>query len=334
MNAQFFALIFTFALCQPAHGQEDDRPYAKEGGTFSITMENDVVSGVDRDYTNGFRASWVTAADEIPTLLEPFADALPFFPEGGDKRVSYAVGQSMFTPDNISAYTLQRKARPYAGWLYGTVGLVSDTGDQLDTLELTLGIVGPLSRAHQTQHFVHHYITGSPKPHGWYHQLENEPGLVISYERKWRSYYQFSILDGYGVDFTPSIGGSLGNVLTALETGATVRFGKSLPADYGPPRVRPALSGSDFFIATPGFTWYVFAGVQGRYIARNIFLDGNSFSSSHSVDKESFVGDWQAGVAFTFGKTRLTMSHIHRSREFKGQEEADAFGAITLSLQF
>lgn len=302
-------------------------------GTLSFTFENDVFTGRDDGYTNGVRASWTTAADNVPLLLRPIANAIPSFPHEGTKRVSYAIGQSMFTPNDIEAYSLQPDDRPYAGWLYGSVGLISDTGSQYDTLELTLGVVGPASMGKQTQRFIHEYVTDSPEPHGWYHQLDNEPGIVLSYDRKWRSYYQFSAF-GHGVDFTPHAGASLGNVLTDAKLGATVRIGRNLPSDYGPPRIRPSVSGSDFFIPTKGFSWYLFAGTEGRYVARNIFLDGNTFSDSHSVDKEHWVGDIQMGLAMTYNDWRVAYTHIMRTREYETQEEAETFGAFTISHQF
>jgi lipid A 3-O-deacylase len=307
---------------------EDD-----ERGTLSITYENDIFSGRDDGYTNGFRASWTTGADKVPFALRPFANAIPFFPDDGQKRISYALGQSMFTPNDIEAYSLQPNDRPYAGWLYGTVGLVSDTGTQYDTLELTLGMVGPASLAHPTQRLVHQHITGSPEPRGWTHQLDNEPGIVLSYDRKWRSFYQFSAL-GHGVDFTPGVGAAIGNVMTDAKMGATIRIGRNLPSDYGPPRVRPALSGSDYFIPTRGLGWYLFAGAEGRYVARNIFLDGNTFSDSHSVDKENWVGDIQTGIAVTYNNWRVAYTHIFRSKEYDTQSEAESFGAFTVSTQF
>lgn len=321
------------SVIDPLHPLVKDKNSGDQRGTLSVTFENDIFSGNDDGYTNGFRASWTTGADKIPFLLKPIANAIPTFPMQGNKRVSYGFGQSMFTPNDIKAYTLQPLDRPYAGWLYGSVGLISDTGSQFDTLELTVGMVGPASLAKQTQRFVHEYVTDSPEPHGWYHQLDNEPGIIFSYDRKWRSFYQFSAL-GHGVDFTPGVGASLGNVMTDAKMGATVRIGRNLPSDYGPPRVRPALSGSDYFIPTKGFGWYLFAGAEGRYIARNIFLDGNTFESSHSVDKENWVGDLQTGIAITYNDWRIAYTHVFRTREYETQGDAESFGAFTVSTQF
>jgi lipid A 3-O-deacylase len=200
----------------------------------------------------------------------------------------------MFAPKDLTISALQINDRPYAGWLYGTIGVISDTGAQLDNLQLTLGMVGPASGAAEAQHIVHKAI-GSPIPQGWGNQLNNEPGLILTYERKWRNIYEQTPF-GIAVDITPSLGGSVGNIYTHAAAGAVARIGYDLPSDYGPPLIRPNLPGSDFFIPTRKIGWYIFAGVEGRAVARNIFLDGNTFSDSHSVDKKMLVGGAQGGV--------------------------------------
>src|SRR3546814_2220516 len=61
----------------------------------------------------------------------------------------------MFTPNDITDRNPPRDERPYAGWLYGSIGIVSDTGSRLDHLQLTLGIVGPYSGAKDTRSEEH-----------------------------------------------------------------------------------------------------------------------------------------------------------------------------------
>jgi len=171
---------------------------------FTAALENDLFSGEDDNYTNGVRFSFLSAENNLPDWLENSANALPFFSVEGYKRWQVEMGQNMYTPRDITVRPLQVRDRPYAGWLYGSVGLISDTGNQLDNLQLTLGIVGPGSGAAQTQDFVHHLIDTND-PQGWSTQLHNEPGLVLTYERKWRSMYEFSP-GQWGVDVTPSLG--------------------------------------------------------------------------------------------------------------------------------
>jgi len=66
-------------------------------------------------------------------------------------------------------------------------------------------------------------------------------------------------------------------------------------------------------------------------MGRNIFLDGNTFTDSHSVDKETLVGDFQVGFAFHLRNIRIAFTHIVRSKEFEGQTERARYGAINLT---
>ncbi|MBI1276042.1 DUF2219 family protein [bacterium] len=301
-------------------------------GIVSIVWENDVFANRDNNYTNGFRMAWLSPEYSGEDRFNDVAGYLFPFSPNGKRRLSLAIGQSMFTPDNLKSTAYIPGDRPYAGWLYGSVGAVSDTGKQLDNVVLTVGMVGPSSQAEAVQKFVHEAI-GSQDPKGWDNQLHDELGVNLTYEHKWRGMYQFSPF-GLGLDATPSVGVNLGNVNTDASAGMMFRLGYDLPSDYGPPRIRPSLPGSDFFVPTKELGGYLFAGFEGRAVARNIFLDGNTFEDSHSVDKENLIGSVQAGIAVTYGDARLSYTHVFMTKEFKTQDEASQFGAVTLSYRF
>lgn len=322
------AILYAAPLCAQEALEAPDRAPDRES-IFTASLENDIFSGQDDNYTNGIRFAYLSSENDIPLWLDKSADAMPFFSDGGYRRWHVEAGQSMFTPTDTIQSAFQPNDRPYAGWLYGSVGMISDTGSRLDNLQLTLGVVGPASGAEDTQRLVHEAI-GNPVAQGWKYQLHNEPGIMLTYERKWRGIYEFSPF-GWALDITPSVGASAGNVYTHLAAGAVARFGYDLPSDYGPPLIRPNLPGSDFFVPQKKFGWYVFTGFEGRAVARNIFLDGNTFEDSHHVEKYPLVGGVQAGIAFTIHDTRIAYTHIFRTKEFHGQPKLDEFGALTVS---
>jgi hypothetical protein len=123
-------------------------------------------------------------------------------------------------------------------------------------------------------------------------------------------------------------------VLTYASAGLVLRLGNNLTADFGPPRSRPALSGSAFFEPGEGFGWYVYAGVEGRAVARNIFLDGNTWQDSRSVERIPGVGDASLGAVAMWGSVRLAASYTFRSREFEAQPRAAQYGSLSLSARF
>lgn len=306
---------------------------------ITTQFSNDIFGGSDAHFTHGTRLSALSPDDFVPEAIEEIGRAVPLFPEGGKLRVTYSLGQEIYTPERIELRQLIEDDRPYAGWLYAGVGLVSENGRRLDNLELNVGMIGPASLADKTQ-IEYHKLIDVQVPEGWDNQLHNEPGIVLYYERKWRNLWagrveDLEVLDALAVDITPHVGGALGNVYTYGAGGLTLRLGENLPDDYGPPRLRPALPGSDYFRPTDWFGWYFFGGVEGRVVLRNIFLDGNTFRDSHSVDKYPVVLDLQAGLAISLGKrVRLAYTHLWRTREFREQDAPDQFGTLSLSVRF
>lgn len=330
----------------PAHGATTCPRTAPVGvpDVVTLSIENDKVVGTDRNFTNGVRLSWLSAANDVPGWACRVAEAVPFLLDpGGLYHVGFAAGHNIYTPADTSRSDLIVDDRPYAAWLYAGVIFVSDTGPTrdktrtatLETLEIDLGIVGPSAQGRWVQN-EYHRLLGVDAANGWDNQLEDEPGIMIAYERKWRNWRplsetRFGLL---GVDAIPHVSGSLGNVYTYAGLGGVVRLGQGLEDDYGPPRIRPSLPGSAYFRNPGGFSWYIFAGAEGRVVVRDIFLDGNTFRDSHSVDKEPLVGELQFGLAILVGGVRLSYTHVMRSREFEGQDDAHQFGALGMSVRF
>ncbi|HEY2010889.1 MAG TPA: lipid A deacylase LpxR family protein [Rhizomicrobium sp.] len=332
MGISAFVLLFAVSATAQAQSTPETNAPDSEKGSFSVLFENDIFDNTDHDYTNGVELGYTTAPDDTPHWAVDAARSLPFFAQTGDVRTRYAIGQAIFTPTNLSLANPPLTDRPYAGFLYGSMGLIADDGVHLDQLQVTLGVIGPDSLAEESQNFVHSIINDK-QAMGWNTQLHNEPGLVISYERAVKVIAPQSLLGGV-FDIEPHFGGAIGNVYDYANAGVMARFGFNLPKDYGPLRIQPSLPGSDYFEPTAGFGAYVFAGVDGRAIARNLFLDGNSFEASRSVSKKDLVGDLALGGALTFDSFRLAFTHVIRTREYATQSTPDRFGAVDLTVRF
>lgn len=301
------------------------------------------MNNTDRHYSNGFRVGWVSDRTEGgPDWLRDGLDFL--YPFAGMKgaRIGFTFGHTIFTPNDTQTRTLIRDDRPYAGWMFVGASLhgealdkppilFNDPVDIVDTVELTLGIVGPHAYGEQVQNNFHDLI-GVDRSYGWEHQLKDEPTVNLMLERRWRpSPLRFL---GLEADTVPSIGGSIGNVFMFAAAGAMLRIGQRLDVDYGPAHIQPSLSGPEMMARHSGLSWYLFAGTQGRAVGRNLFLDGNTFRDSHNVDRKFLVADFQAGLAVAYGPARLSIAQIWRTKEFDGQDGHDEFGAINLSWHF
>jgi lipid A 3-O-deacylase len=309
---------------------------AAQNWTAVLMNENDAYFNVsDRHYTNGAYVSLTSPARSDCESCERLSRLfmLPAGTPAVTHRYGFFAGQSMFTPEDLSLAVPDPGDRPYAGWLYGGARLYRESAGVLDRFEVKLGVVGPASGADAVQRYWHalHWFGGVP-PHGWGSQLKNEPGLVVSGQRIWRVPLVDAILDA---EILPQANVSLGNVFTYAGAGASLRLGRNLAADWGPPRIEPALQGSDFIDrdAAGWFAWYVFAGVEGRAVGRNLFLDGNSFEDGPRVGSETFVADFNAGFALIAGPIALRAAYTERTHEFEAQRANDKFVSFTLSVQ-
>ena len=303
-----------------------------ESGALSILFENDIFFKTDRHYTNGVGLAYTTSPQDTAQWAVDLAHALPFFPKHGEVRTTFELGQDMFTPQNTALANPDPTDRPYAGFLFGAIGVLSKSDSHLDQLRLQLGVVGPDSLAEETQIWVHSLLNDR-KPAGWSFQLHNEPAVELTYERSLKIIPPKSFL-GIFFDAEPHVGMAVGNVYDYFNAGLMGRAGINLPDDFGPLRLDPGLPGSSFFEPTGVISAYVFAGVDGRAVGRNIFLDGNSFQASRSVDKNILVGDLQFGAAVAFKAWRVTFTHVFRTKEFRTQTSADQFGAVSLTFRF
>lgn len=319
------AVSAAFAL--PAAGEDDNH------GVLSVTSENDLFGGTDRNYTNGLRIERVRPAGKVPDVLADIAPLIPGLDlERTELRQGFAVAHAIFTPEDISRENPDPDDRPYAGWLHLSSTVVARDDDTEDSLQLNLGMVGETAAGKFVQRNFHDLIDGED-PRGWDYQLKDEPGIEIVAQRLqiWRpeARLPFNLQYDYGVHG----GGAIGNVRTYAAIGALARIGWDLESDFGPPRIRPALSGAGVFDPSRNLGGYVFAGVDARFVARDIFLDGNTFRDSRRVDdRRPVVGDLQAGIAVHYQDVQVAFTYVHRTEQFIAQDGPQRFGAVSISV--
>jgi lipid A 3-O-deacylase len=317
---------------------------AQSVGHFNVVEENDVFFNTDRHYTQGLSMSYVTSSlngrgwlDSPFTLLRDYTHLFPSSPGNLDDRIEWTfLAQSIYTPSTIFAANPSPKDHPYAGWLYDGLTFIQNSDDrQLDTFTVLLGVVGPDALGRQAQNDVHQFIAAAAAK-GWKYQLTNEIGAVAAWERKWRLSLGFAY--GFSTEIVPDVGITVGNVFTYGEVGGIWRIGRNLKANWGPALIRPGYSGTGYFAperTDGGLGFDVFIGGQGRVIGRNIFLDGNTFANSRSVDKEYLVGDLVAGIElFASSYFKLGGTMVVRTPEYRTQQGIDRYGSINFEFQF
>lgn len=325
---QYFFLILISFLFFSSPSKSQEHAY------ISKTWENDRWADTDRHYTNGNIISYLSKPDDFNDWWQLYIDHLPFTEDQTQKRWSVTYGQNMFTPEDISSRELQTNDRPYAAWMYLDLGLqVHKKDEYVDKHSFNIGIVGPSAQGEAVQTWVHK-VTDSPTPYGWDNQLNDEIALMYSFDRSWIKIYDTSN-SYFDLDITPNGGFSIGNVFTQLHSGLTMRIGSDLSGIYDiPNRINPAMSGKSAFEYRENLEGYAFAGINTRRVFHNIFLDGNTFSQSHSVDREPWVWDFQLGGVMMYEGIRFSYTHVFSKEEFKQQIGDTQFGVLSISFAF
>jgi hypothetical protein len=323
-------ILFLAGLAAAARAELPVEP--PPGSELQLFVENDMLARTDRYYTNGIKFG---VGVPFGLLQLPAADLLrQLAPDASDgAHLGVFVGHNMYSPRRIDIAAAQADDRPWAAWLY--VGGVAQRarGNRLDTVEIDLGMVGPAALGETIQKNWHHLI-GVKQPQGWDNQLPNEPGFLVSYLQKRR------VGDG-NVDFVPHGGVTVGTVMTLARAGGMLRLGRNI-GGFGPDTIEPGgamLHGTRASggAARQGSEWYVFAGVDHRLVAHNIFLDGTVFRDSPAVERRPHVWDLSTGFSFRRDGLRFSLTRVRRSEEFNtpgGGGGRQAFDSVNLGFEF
>ena len=322
--------------------QEEEKRWA----AWQLYWENDEFvagSGTDEYYTNGLRFSWVRNPNTVsnPEWTTNFVDHwcksritrrlcldVPV-----DVGYGHAFGQNFYTPDDITDPNPQPDDRPWAGYLYYSWLLQAThhtTQPVQNLFEAQVGLVGPWSGGEFIQREWHGLeFIDAPEPRGWDNQLENEPTANLFY--LWRKK-----LGSTSFDIVPHAGGTLGTVMTSANLGATIRLGRNI-SSFPQLLITPSNAGTQNF--PKKIEYYMFVAADGRAVGHNIFLDGSLFRDGPEIDidKETFVYDLKAGLAWRYKAWRIDYSFVRRSEEFASplgrDDRTHDFGSITFSYQ-
>ncbi len=348
MNYSAYLLCLFLSLNITAFAMASEKTDGDEPtSTLVLYFENDLFYKNDGYYTNAVKFRLISPplaklaeSGVLPGIFDGLLENIERLQHSNtiQYNISGGAGQSIYTSGDTKISELQKDDRPYAGFLYGFLALHAKQAHMMDTFELTAGIVGPSALGKPAQNEVHR-LRGIRTAKGWGNQLHDEPVGMLTWGRNYRLNPQ-SAWSGWNWDILPYHTLTAGNVLTQATIGSEVRLGWNLPPSFGSSQIRP---GSSVRAPNPdgeqgrtrkAWGFYFFAGAEGRGVARNIFLDGNTWKNSHSVSKEPFVGELNFGAAVTINTVQIAYQHVYLTEEFKKQSGGQNYGSITITVPF
>ncbi len=280
--------------------------------------ENDADFRQDNDYTFGSEIGALFALNDSKKSVNTEHDFL-----------SVTYDWKIYTPKDLERSDIIEDDRPYAGYQYIKTSLHRANTERLHTLALQVGFIGPDTKMQQVQNAVHSLI-GSPYPNGWEHQLGNEFVMQLNYS--YRKYMQL----GKKSVVLPEVGFELGNASTKGYGMFIYRYGNDIAGDFGSslidntnyykiPRTKPSKK---------IWRYALELSLRTNFIARDIFLDGNTIRDSHSVQKNYITGEIGYGVDIAYKRWCLSYLRKHLTKEFKTQNRYHNYGSLIVSYQY
>ncbi len=333
-------LIFTFSLYASEPMTQTDSYIEQQNKEdwelyrFNLYFENDLFSRTDSQYSSGEKFNLIYRVEKAQNPLYH----LLFLNYGDvDVYISFSLVNQIYTPEDLNVTELIVDDRPYTGWTYVEVALHKSSNAHLRSLYLQVGYIGPRSKSEQIQTAIHK-MTGSEPPMGWDNQLKNEIGVNLRYIYKSR----FVPQPFYGIEtsFIPFVEADLGNISVQASTGISMRIGWNIPKDFG---VSSLDTGGEVGIPINGGynemlkkAWGFSFNLSGAgsAVIRDIMLDGNSFKTSHSVEKNNFVGYLGYGFSLRYKKFMFEYINNVNSKKFVLEEKPHAVGTVVASWLF
>ncbi|MEI6082912.1 MAG: lipid A deacylase LpxR family protein [Verrucomicrobiota bacterium] len=297
------------------------------GTVVTLNEENDkyVTPSTDKHYTQGLHVTILWPDECALFWMRPMTWLPDFDVANPIHKYGFTFGQNIYTPIDIQTNALVTDDRPYAGWLYA--GLIRENRGTfaggipvLDHLEVDAGIIGSWSEADNIQIWFHGLIHVE-RPKGWHHQLNNEPGLLLNFDRKFLLWDSAAPGDDFHAQMLPHVGINLGNVDTSATIGTMFRLGYNFPNEFA--TNSPA-----------GWGWYLFSSIDCHAVAYTEFLDGNMYHASHSVDKEPVYAQFRAGLALILRRVEISYTYNYLSKQFDQQDKYDAYASLNLIYRF
>lgn len=324
----------------------------------TMALENDLFSLTDKSdrwYTNGLHVAWhfKPGAGPIGTpALEAsgrwlladkcMKDTPGDSPERCPVRVTYGLGQSIYTPRELGDPQPQPLDRPWAGWFYGGAGIAHTHGNRHQIVAYKMGPTGPLSLAKQAQAYVHRYISRSPKPLGWGNQLRPRLGVQLSY----LSTHYYDVGRTFGANL--SWGGTVGNLRTMARAGLGLAWS---PTQDELRRPQPGtLDEGEFLLPdfdTTGQTPFeslrrtvFYANLQAAVVPYNAFIDGETYAGRAQIHAIKQVWTTTLGVTVPVrwgseARHKIGFAYKVRSPEFRvpgtssGKDSLQRWGVLS-----
>lgn len=301
-------------ICISQSSRAQTKAYKHE---IAIQNDNDVYLFIaqDRYYTNGININYRLGLKSDTTRVQ-------------NRVLDIEFGQKMYNGVNTYNKQLSQWDRPFAAYLYLSGELNQYyKQDQVLSLKVELGQIGPLAKGKEVQKIIHQ-VFHIYEVSGWDNQISNAFGVDLGIQ------YQKLFYRSAGKKFEISgIGsGTLGMNYVEAHVGLPMRLGRLRPFSrsiFTKGHVQHAWQDHELFL------YYIPALYFHGY---NATMQGNLLNSEAIQDQyslEKFMHSHKIGLMWAGRRSSLGLSYVLQSREAKEMiYKTHQYGSLFYGLRF
>jgi hypothetical protein len=310
MGLKQFGILLLFLSFEMGVGQNQ----IEIGAVFDNDLYTSTVN--DKYYTNGFEfylRRLQTENTQSKGLLE------------------YKIGQKIFNPFAIRVTILDRTDRPFAGYLYASIGknTFHENGFVFKK-SIEIGFVGPNALGQEMQEFFHNTF-GYKKVLGWENQIRNTLALqgTLFFAEKMNHFPKVHNTDAHWATEL-----NLGTIFNGMTTGPLIRIGikKTLTPIHNSILLGGGLSNQT--LSTTQKELFLFAQPQINFQLYDATIQGSLFGKKSPVERDITYLRFgaKAGVAYRINQWHLSYSVVYKTRETTHPgNEGHYYGSIAAS---
>jgi len=311
---KFTTLIFFFLVSLHLFSQQ------KFSIEYSLLTDNDLfVSSVkDRYYTNGMFFSYRYLSDHKK--------------EKEEKRIiEWQLGHEMYTPYKAIVPSISEHDRPFAAYLYGSVGINRFyKNNQIFNTSFQVGVLGPAAFGKELQDFIHD-IYDFDMAVGWKYQIKNS--FALNFNASYLKHLLHNTSNYFDINWLSE--GKIGTIYTNISSGFYSRIGfKPLQKLLNSIAFNASLNNKNT-VYVREVESFVYVKSMLRYSLYDATLEGCFLNSNNDVTKELIPTQFHLEVGFRFTANRFNFgySYQYHSNKSKGLRygNGNIFGTILIN---
>lgn len=305
---RFFLPVFLLITALASSQQE----LSKE---LSLTLDNDLFVSREKDR---YYSSGVTIAHR-------------YFKPNVGKIIEFEIGQQIYTPYKSILSDKKLHDRPFAGYLYGSLGVIAMSNDHtVFKNSIQFGIVGQGALGKQLQEFVHS-IYNFERPEGWKYQIENT--LAINFDSELYTLLATNNSNYFDISFLAKI--KTGTIFNDLSIGFMGRIGLTKLQDLNHSiALNTHLNNHDNSLSR-GREFFLYYETLFSYVAYDATIQGSLFDNASPVTFTPipFRFDLELGCKFAVKRWNFGYAYHFHSNKINGlqNDKGNDYGRLFLS---